>query len=42
MKEASVGNTISPCNIYHISLSFRADERAEYEELTEQITLLYG
>ena len=42
LKEASVGNTISPCNIYHISLSFRADERAEYEELTEQITLLYG
>lgn len=42
MKEAAAGNTISPYDVYHISLSFRADERDEYEEFTDQMTLLYG
>lgn len=42
MKEAAAGNTISPYDIYHVSLSFQADEWKEYEELTEQMTLLYG
>ncbi len=38
----TAGNTISPYDVYHISLSFRADERDEYEEFTDQMTLLYG
>lgn len=42
MQEAAAGNTISPYDVYHISLSFRADERDEYEELSEQMTFLYG
>ncbi len=42
MKEASDGNTICPYDVYHISLSLHADERDEYEELTEQMTILYA
>lgn len=42
MKEAASGNTICPCDIYHIGLSFHADERDEYEDLTEQMTICYG
>lgn len=41
MAEASLGRTVCPCDIYHISLSFRPDEREAYEELSEQISFLY-
>lgn len=41
MAEASRGRTICPCDIYHISLAFRADEQEAYEELSEQISILY-
>lgn len=42
MKEATAAKTVAPYDVYHISLAFQADERDEYEDLTEQMTLLYG
>ncbi len=42
MGEASAGNTICPYDVYHISLFFRPDERAEYDELSDQMIFLYG
>lgn len=41
MAEASLGQTVCPCDIYHISLSFRPDEREAYEDLSEQMSFLY-
>lgn len=41
MKLASRLRTVCQYDIYHISLSFREDERAEYEAVTEQMKLLY-
>ena len=41
MAEASLGRTVCPCDIYHISLAFRPDEREDYEELSEQMSFLY-
>lgn len=41
MAEASLGRTVCPCDIYHISLSFRPDEREAYEDLSEQMSFLY-
>lgn len=40
--EASQGSTICPCDIYHISLTFQNDEREDYEDLSEQMRILYG
>lgn len=42
VREASAENTISPFDIYHISLSFQNDEREEYEALSEQMRILYA
>lgn len=42
MNEASASKTICPFDIYHISLSFRPDERNEYDELSDQLIFLYG
>lgn len=42
IKEALAGDTICPYDVYHISLSLHDDERDEYENLTEQMTFLYG
>lgn len=42
IKEALAGDTICPYDVYHISLSLHDDERNEYENLTEQMTFLYG
>lgn len=39
--EAAAGHTICPCDIYHISLTFREDEREAYEELSERMNILY-
>lgn len=39
--EASMKRTICPCDIYHISLTFRADERETYEELSARMSILY-
>ncbi len=41
MAEASAGHTICTYDIFHISLSFRPDERDLYEELSERMSLLY-
>lgn len=42
MEEASRWGTVCRYDVFHIRLSFRGDERAEYEELTDKMTLLYG
>lgn len=42
IKEALAGDTICPYDVYHISLFLHDDERDEYENLTEQMTFLYG
>lgn len=42
MKEASACCTIAPYDIYHISLSFREAEKAEYKELSDRMSSLYG
>lgn len=41
MAEASVGHTICPCDIFHISLPFQAEEKEQYEELSERMIFLY-
>ena len=41
MTEAVFQRTISPYDIYHISLSFRPEESDEYKELSEQMIFLY-
>ena len=41
MAEASAHNTVSKYDIYHIDLSLSADERDEYEELSDQMLTLY-
>lgn len=41
IQEAEAGRTVSPYNIYHISLSFFEDERYSYEDLSKRINLLY-
>lgn len=40
--QASQGSTICPCDIYHISLAFQTDEREDYEDLSEQMRIVYG
>lgn len=42
MREASAGATICPYDVYHIGLFFHDDEQYEYDDLTEQMTFLYG
>lgn len=42
MSEASASHTISKYDVFHIELAFRVDERAEYDELTEQLRLIYA
>lgn len=41
MEEASALGTVCRYDIFHIQLSFREEERDEYEELTDRITKLY-
>lgn len=41
MEEASLYHTICPYDVYHISLAFFPSERAEYDELSDRMTLLY-
>ena len=41
MKQASAFRTVCPYDVYHISLPFREDERAEYEDITERMLNLY-
>lgn len=40
--QASQRSTICPCDIYHISLAFQTDERKDYEDLSEQMRIVYG
>ncbi len=41
MKRAAALRTVCQYDIYHISLSFREEERFEYEDITERMRLLY-
>lgn len=41
INEAMFQRTISPYDIYHISLSFKPEENAEYEELSAEMTFSY-
>lgn len=41
IEEASRFGTVCRYDVFHIRLSFQRDERAEYEELTDKMTLLY-
>jgi superfamily II DNA or RNA helicase len=41
MADASALRTVCPYDIFHIGLSFQWGERAEYEELSERMLLLY-
>lgn len=38
---AAARRTVCPYDIFHIGLSFRPEEQAEYEELTDRLTILY-
>lgn len=38
---ASARHTVCPYDIFHIGLSFREEELADYNELTERMTILY-
>ena len=40
--KAAALHTVSKYDIYHIGLSFRREEREEYEELTDRMTIAYG
>lgn len=40
-EEASLHHTICPYDVYHISLTFFPSEKAEYEELSDRMALLY-
>lgn len=42
MEEASRFGTVCRYDVFHIRLSFQGDERAEYEELSDKMTHLYG
>lgn len=42
LADASAWHTISPCDIYHISLSLRDEEKEIYEELSGRMTFLYS
>jgi len=42
MKEAADHHTVCRYDVYHIGLSFQKEEQAEYEELSERMTFLYG
>lgn len=42
MAEASDKNTVCPYDIYHISLSFRWEEKEEYQELSDRMAVLYS
>ena len=42
MEEASRLGTVCQYDVFHIRLSFQGDERAEYEEITDKMTLLYS
>ena len=41
MTEASAFGTVCKYDIFHIQLSFQGEERAEYEELTDRMVILY-
>lgn len=41
MEEATARRTVCPYDIFHIGLSFEPDERAEYDELSDRISILY-
>lgn len=42
MSEASASHTVSKYDVFHIELAFRNDERNTYDELTEQLHLIYA
>lgn len=42
MSEAWKNRTISPWDVYHISLSFQPEEQEAYEELSDRMSGLYG
>lgn len=42
MTEARFHHTISPWDVYHISLSFQPAEQKAYEELSDQLRILFG
>lgn len=42
MAEASKLGTVCRYDVFHIRLSFQGEERLEYEELTDKMTLLYS
>lgn len=42
IREATAGQTVSPYNIYHISLSFCEEEQHAYEDLSWQMNRLYA
>ncbi len=41
LADTSTWRTICPCDIYHISLSFQAEEKEMYEDLSDRMTFLY-
>ena len=41
MEKASLYQTICPYDVYHISLAFFPSEKAEYEELSDRMMILY-
>lgn len=41
MSAAFARHTVCPYDIFHISLSFQKEELAEYDELTDRMTVLY-
>ena len=41
MKQASAFRTVCPYDVYHISLEFQDEERAEYDELSDRMLILY-
>lgn len=41
MTEAAAQHTVSKYDIYHIELNLSADERIEYEELTDRMLIVY-
>lgn len=41
MEAATARHTVCPYDIFHIGLSFEPDERIEYEELSDRMSVLY-
>ncbi len=42
IREAAALHTVCQYDIFHIGLSLQPDERTEYEELTDRMSVLYG